>query len=143
LHLFHQTGPRPHLPRPAPAVKFLDFAAAVCEFGIMDSDERDIFQFLKTWGSEYVNPREIARRAGNKRRYHEDPDWSRDVLMRMEEHGILEHDVMGRYRIKPMSKKDRKQRWVSPEIAKTLEEGGIEVESAEGDLGPDEYYEQL
>lgn len=61
----------------------------------MDTDERDIFQFLKTWGTEFTNAKEVARRAGNKKRFYEDPDWARPILLRMAERGILEGDVQG------------------------------------------------
>ena len=108
----------------------------------MDADERDIFQFLKTRGTEFVNGMEIARRAGNKRRFYEDPDWAKVVLMRMQERGILEHDAAARYRIKPVSRKDKHKRWVAPDIAETLHESGGEVEAG-GDIASDEYYEQL
>ena len=49
--------------------------------------------------------------------------------MRMAERGILESDIQGRYRIKPVPKKQDKQ-WVAPDIAKILKEGGVEVEDA-------------
>src|ERR1039457_737302 len=70
----------------------------------MDTDERDIFQFLKTWGAEFTNAKEVARRAASKKKFYDDPDWAKPILMRMEERGILESDIQGRYRIKPVSK---------------------------------------
>ena len=110
----------------------------------MDSDERDIFQFLKTWGTDFTNAREIARRAASKKKFYEDPDWAKAILMRMVERGILESDIQGRFRIKPVVKKKQSKQWVAPDIAKILKESGVEVESgAEGDLADDEYYEQL
>ena len=108
----------------------------------MDSDEREIYQFLKTWGSEYVGAVEIARRAGSKKRFYEEPDWAKVVLMRMAERNILESDSQGRYRIKPLSRKDKNKRWVVPDIDKILRESGVEVETSDG-LAPDEHYEQL
>ena len=108
----------------------------------MDGDERDIFQFLKTRGTDFVGAMEISRRAGNKKRFYEDPDWAKVVLMRMGERGILESDSQGRYRIKPVSRKDKNKRWVAPDIAETLHESGGEVEAG-GDIASDEYYEQL
>ncbi len=108
----------------------------------MDGDERDIFQFLKTRGTEFVGAMEIARRAGNKKRFYEDPDWAKVVLMRMQERGILEHDASARYRIKLVSRKDKNKGWVAPDIAKILNESGVEVEAG-GDIAPDEYYEEL
>jgi hypothetical protein len=108
----------------------------------MDSDEREIFQFLKSWGGEYVGAVEIARRAGNKKRFYQEPDWAKVVLMRMAERGVLDSDSQGRYRIKPAGHKDKNKRWVAPDIAKILQESGVEVETADG-LAPDEHYEQL
>ena len=108
----------------------------------MDADEREIFHFLKSWGSDYIGAVEIARRAGLKKKFYEDPDWAKPVLMRMEERGILQSDSMGRYRIKPVQKKDKHKRWVSPDIAKILQESGVEVGEA-SDVAPDDYYDQL
>jgi hypothetical protein len=108
----------------------------------MDADERAIFDYLKTWGDTYVGPREISRRAANKKRSHEDADWARQVLIRMAERGILESDSQGKYRIKPLPKKGKDHRWVSPDIEKLLNEKGVAVEGS-GDLGTDEHYDQL
>ena len=108
----------------------------------MDGDEREIFHFLKTWGSTFVGAVEIARRAGNRKKFYEDPDWAKQVLLRMADRGILESDSSGRYRIKPVSRKDKNKRLVAPDIAKILQESGVEVEGA-GDIAPDEYYEEL
>jgi hypothetical protein len=110
----------------------------------MDTDERDIFQFLKTWGSDFTNAREVARRAGSKKKFYEDPAWATPILMRMTERGILESDIQGRFRIKPVVKKKQSKQWVSPDIAKILKESGVGVEAeGEGDIADDEYYDQL
>jgi hypothetical protein len=109
----------------------------------MDADEREIFYFLKTWGEEFVGGKEIARRAGGKRKFHQNPDWAKPLLMRMTERGILESDVGGRYRIKPVREKNKSKRWVSPEIAKILEENGVQPEGRAAEPATDEYYEQL
>ena len=108
----------------------------------MDGDERDIFQFLKTRGTDFVGAMEICRRAGNKQRFFQDPNWAKVVLMRMGERAILESDSQGRYRIKPISRKDKNKRWVAPDIAKILNESGVEVEAG-GDIATDEYYDEL
>lgn len=108
----------------------------------MNADERDIFQFLKTWGGKFVGAAEIARRAGNKRRFYQEPDWAKPVLMQMVERGILESDAFGRFRVKPVSRQDKHKRWVAPDIAKILQESGLEAEAG-GELAPDEYYDEL
>ena len=132
----------------------------------MSSDERDIFQFLKTWSSTFVSASEISRRAGSKKRAHDEPHWAKPILMSMVDRGILESDIQGRYRIKPIPRK-KKGKWIAPDIAKILEEnsvpipgestphpaGGVPAEGAsaaamvagegESELADDEYYEQL
>lgn len=132
----------------------------------VSSDERDIFQFLKTWSSTFINASEISRRAGSKKRAHEEPNWAKPILMNMAERGILEADIQGRYRIRPVRRKKR-GKWVAPDIAKILEENnlpvpgesapdpaaGVPVDGAvadataagegEAELATDEYYEQL
>jgi hypothetical protein len=115
----------------------------------MDADEREIFRFLKSWGGQFVSVREICRRAGNRRRFQEEPDWARLVLLRMVGRGILESDATGHFRIKRMSNKDKNKLWVEPDIAKVLEENGESPggnsEKAEdtSDIASDEYYDQL
>jgi hypothetical protein len=108
----------------------------------MDSDERGIYEYLKTWGTEYVNAMEIARRATSKKRFYDEPDWAKPILMRMADRGILECDIQGRYRVKPVSRKDKNKRWVAPDIGQILQESGVEVEAEDG-IAPDEHYEQL
>ena len=111
----------------------------------MDADEREIYQFLKSWGSQFVAAREICRRAGSKQHFQEEPDWAKPVLLRMVGRGVLESNATGHFRIKRFSKKNRDKQQVSPDIAKILEESGVKAEDAgdEGDIGPDEYYDQL
>jgi hypothetical protein len=108
----------------------------------MNTDEREIFHFLQSWGADYINAAEICRRAGTKKKFHADPNWAKPILMVMAERGILESDPNGRYRIKPVPKKDKHNRWGAPDIAKILKEGGVEVEDS-GGIASDEYYDQL
>jgi hypothetical protein len=111
----------------------------------MDADERETYQFLKSWGTQFVAAYEVCRRAGGKRRFREEPEWAKPVLLRMGERGILESDATGHFRIKRLSKKSKDKRWISPDIAQILEEGGVKVEATgvESDVAPDEYYDQL
>jgi hypothetical protein len=108
----------------------------------MDGDERDIFQFLKTWGTTFVGGVEIARRAGNKRKFYKDPDWAKPVLLRMEDRGILESDSSGRYRVKPVSRKDKHKLQVASDTTKILQENGAEADGG-GGVAPDEFYDKL
>jgi hypothetical protein len=110
----------------------------------MDTDEREIFQFLKTWGGNFINAREIARRAGTKKRFHDNPDWAKPILQRMEERDILESDAQGHFRIKPVAR----QKWAAPapetEVSQILQENGVAVEEGvAGAIAADDYYEKL
>jgi hypothetical protein len=112
----------------------------------MDTDEREIFQFLKTWGTDFTGAMEVCRRAGSKKRFHEDPNWAKPILLRMAERGILESDLQGRFRIKPVLKKKKDSKWVAPDIAKILKESGVEMDvnsGGEGEIAEDEYYDEL
>lgn len=107
----------------------------------MDIEEREIFLFLKTYGSTFVAAREICRRAGGRRRYDEDHEWAKPILARMVERSILESNSEGQYRIKPVKKK-KDTKWVSPDIARILKESGVDVDVGQ-EAASDEYYEQL
>jgi hypothetical protein len=111
----------------------------------MDADERDIFQFLKSWSAGFMSYREIARRAGGKARFHKNPDWAKPSLTRMQERGILDSDAQGRYRVRPVVSKHKRTRWVSPEIARILQEKGVTVEDTIiiPEDGSEEHYERL
>jgi hypothetical protein len=109
----------------------------------MDADEREIFDYLKTYGEEWVNAREICRRAGGKKRFNEDNNWAKPILHRMKERRIVEGDELGRYRIRPEPRKGRKGRWVSPDIQKILKESGVKVDLEAPEAASDEHYEQL
>ncbi len=109
----------------------------------MDSDEREIFEYLKTFGEDFVSAREICRRAGGKRRYAEDNNWAKPALHRMKEQFILEGDQLGRYRIKPPPDKSHKGRWVSPDIEKILRESGVQADAERADQLSDDPSEPL
>jgi hypothetical protein len=105
----------------------------------------------------FINASEISRRV-DKKRVHKEPHWAKPILMSMEERGILEADIQGRYRIKPVRRK-KKDKWVAPDIAKIIEEHKITIPGhsapgsapsnvtamteGESDIADDEYYEQL
>ncbi len=106
----------------------------------MDADEQQIFNYLLTYGEQWVSGREISRRAGGKRRYAEDNEWARPVLGRLRGAGILEGNQAGRFRIKPeLLHKDEEEQWVAPDIEKILSERGDGTAGAEDiELSPEE-----
>jgi hypothetical protein len=92
----------------------------------MDADERDICLYLKGFPGQFISFREISKRAGGKRRFRNEPEWATPVVSRLVERGILESDSTAHYRLKAKPKKQRTERWMSPEIRKILEKSGKE-----------------
>ena len=121
----------------------LDSRAPLGQAKDMDAEEREVYDYLKTYGEDWVNAKEICRRAGGKRRFYEDNDWAKPVLLRMKERQIVESDIQGRWRVRPSPKKGREGRWVSPDIQKILQEGGVQVDAEATKAATDEHYEQL
>jgi hypothetical protein len=110
----------------------------------MDSEERDIYHFLKLRKDEFMAAREIGRRAGSKQTYRDNPEWAKPVLLRMVERGILDSDGSGHYRLRAPKQNDRMQRWVSPEIANALRKSGKKFEQViMSDNELDDYYDKL
>ena len=92
----------------------------------MDAEEIEIFHYLKTWGSNFVNAKEICRRA-NKRFFVRDNNWAREPLSRMEDQGIVESDNKGRYRLKS---EEEEEGHVAPlDAEKLLNDDGEEIAS--------------
>jgi len=85
----------------------------------MNADERDICNYLKSWPGQFVYGRDIARRAGGKWRFRDDPQWAVPVLARLVEQGIVESDSTGQFRLR--MKKEKAKRWTSPQIQQILE----------------------
>jgi hypothetical protein len=104
----------------------------------MDAEERDICDFLKSWPDQYVGGREIAKRAGGKWRFRDDPNWANPVLSRLVDAQIVEADASGHYRLLPEKKnKHLKKWWLSPDKKKALEESGKQFDGVVTDI-PDE-----
>jgi hypothetical protein len=113
---------------------------------MMDSDEREVFFFLRSQSDQSFSAGSICRHAGGKRRFRDAPDWARPVILRMVERGILEVDATGNYRLKPLPKaRSAAKRWVSPHIAAILKESGRKFgDGLEPDDGEAEaYYNSL
>ena len=105
----------------------------------MDADEQQIFDYLQTYGEEWVSGREISRRAGGKKRFAEDNNWARPVLFRLRAARIIEANQSGQYRLRPdPDKKGEKKQWIAPDIEKILKEGGIDVNAADTEPLPEE-----
>jgi len=97
----------------------------------MDADEREIYDYLLTFGEQWVNAKEVCRRAGGRKRFNEDNNWAKPILHRLKEQRVLEGDQLGRYRIKP--EKEHKERWISPDIEKMLRDSGVKADADRAD----------
>jgi len=69
----------------------------VRDFDGLDGDEKDICVFLASCGGQFASRAEIARRAGGRRRFEEDPQWVSHALSRLTENGTLESNSSGHY----------------------------------------------
>ena len=97
----------------------------------MDSDERQIVDYLKSWSCQFVSAREVARRAGGKRRFRDEPQWAYPVLTRLLEQKQVETDGLGHYRIMPTTTEAKKRRrWISPHLRRILERSGRDFGAA-------------
>jgi hypothetical protein len=92
--------------------------------GVMDADEKEVCNYLKACGGQFVSSREIARRASGKWRFREDPNWAAMILLRLVEKGHLESDATGYYRLKRTDPQKKPKKWVSPHIKAILEKSG-------------------
>lgn len=91
----------------------------------MDSDEREVLDYLKSWPRHFVSAREVARRAGGKRRFRDEPQWAYPVLTRLLEGKLIETDGLGHYRIVGVTTASKKRkRWISPHLRRILERSG-------------------
>jgi len=93
----------------------------------MDTEEKDIYSFLETMEGQFVSAREIARRAGGKWRFREDPNWPGPALLRLMDSGLVACDAAGRYGLAGSAKKPKPRRWISPQVRKILEASGKDI----------------
>jgi hypothetical protein len=99
----------------------------------MDADERAICLYLRASPGQWISAAEIARRADGKRRFREDPTWASQVILRLVDQAFLESDSTGHYRLRPLGKRGKAKKWISPRFRRILEESGkfqstIEIE---------------
>ena len=99
----------------------------------MDADERAICLYLRASPGQWISAAEIARRADGKRRFREDPTWASQVILRLVDQAFLESDSTGHYRLRPLGRRGKAKKWISPRFRRILEESGkfqsaIEIE---------------
>ena len=80
------------------------------------------------------------------RRFHEEPEWAKPVLLRMAERGILESNATGHFRIKPVRKKKQEQTAGSRRTSQKFSRKAAwksKEPARKAAIGSDEYYDQL
>jgi hypothetical protein len=104
----------------------------------MQPEEREICTYLKSLPGRWVSARDIARRAGGKSRYRDEPHWAVPFLARLLEKKIIETDSTHHYRL--IIREDKKpKKWLSPQVQRILEKSGKDFTHviADEDLPPD------
>jgi len=109
----------------------------------LDADERDIYMYLEDSPEQMVSGMEIAKRAGGKKRYRENPNWGVQPLGRLVEKALIETDANNHYRLKPTGKAgspdarthkvlyvDDDKDWLDV-VTAALQEAGCEVLTAD------------
>ncbi|EEF59375.1 hypothetical protein [Pedosphaera parvula] len=102
----------------------------------LSGDGKAIVEYMKAFSHTFVSGREIARRAGGKKRYAEDRFWAMPILSRLVEEGVLESDNAGRFRLvqeRPQNSKNKLNRHVAPQMLRILKSSGREFQTF--DLG--------
>ena len=113
----------------------------------MDADEREIFQFLKSWGGEFIAIREVSgvRAAGDVFTMNRNGPsrfctawWNAAFWNPIPRDSIASN---------PFPKRTRRVKRQKLGLAGHRQnfESGVEVEGSSegGDVGPDEYYDEL
>lgn len=102
----------------------------------MGPEEKEICAYLKSLRGQFVSGKEIARRAGGKRRYAKNPNWAIVFLKHLQERKVIESDATGHYRlIIKDDKKNSHKKWMSPLVKSILEKSGKDFTH----VVPDEY----
>ena len=66
----------------------------------MNTQETEIFDFLKRFPHLFVSVNEISKNVGSRKKFNEDRAWARPFLRRMEMDGWVESNPFGEYRLK-------------------------------------------
>ena len=80
----------------------------------MDADERAICLYLRSLPGQWISATEIARRACGKRRFRDEPTWAAPIIARLVDQCWVESDSTGHYRLRPLGRKGKPKKWISP-----------------------------
>ncbi|MDB6030652.1 MAG: hypothetical protein JWM16_990 [Verrucomicrobiales bacterium] len=63
----------------------------------MQFEEKQIVDYLKPMPGIFFSATEIARKAGSRRQYHDNPSWPKPFLVSLADQGFLEGNMLGHY----------------------------------------------
>jgi hypothetical protein len=63
----------------------------------MQFEEKQIVDYLKPMPGIFFSAAEIARKAGSRRQFHDDPSWPKPFLVSLADQGFLEGNMLGHY----------------------------------------------
>jgi hypothetical protein len=61
-------------------------------------EERTVLEFLRRAPAQFFSASEIARRAGGRKAFEEDPRWAIPPLLRLRDRELVEVNAEGHYR---------------------------------------------
>lgn len=86
----------------------------------MNTEETEIYEFLKRFPNRYVSVTDISKSVGARKEFRADRLWTQPILRRMEMEGWIEASPFGDYRVKPTSED-------STTFLKALETPGMDL----------------
>ena len=74
----------------------------------MNSEEKQIIDFLKPCPGVFFSVREIGKKAGTRRQFNDNPEWARPHLKFLAAKGHLESNPLGQFCFIPSEEKKKK-----------------------------------
>jgi len=74
----------------------------------MNSEEKQILDFLQPCPNVFFSHREIGKKAGTRRQFGLDPDWARPHLKHLAAKGHLKTNPLGQFCFVPSEERDKK-----------------------------------
>ena len=75
----------------------------------MNSEEKQILDFLQPCPNVFFSHREIGKKAGTRRQFDVDPDWARPHLKHLAAKGHLKTNPLGQFCFVPSEERKKKE----------------------------------
>jgi|SRR5467141_2670208 hypothetical protein len=66
----------------------------------MNHDDKMVLDYLGKYPTSFVSVMEVCKRAADRRRFAQQPDWARPILARLTQASMLECNASGQYKLK-------------------------------------------